>query len=429
MSRADATQPFGWNSIEELSKRYLGALPSPAVLDVLKKTENRRPEVRNFVERMFRLGEIARLRATDITAFEAMGLDMLHSILPGAWGDLVPPVTAPNRHTRINDYLRSNPWITNQRGTVLLEMGCGFPPVTAVDAAGAFPDWQILAADPCFDEYLVYDERGNYACMNGLGEVRFFTSAPSNMAEFLSLLQDREKTLNRFHELFESLKRASPEPNGARLIHQPLRTYERANLTFLQGGIGTETPQADIIRCFNVLMYFDAEFRKRAEDWALRTLRPGGIFVCGFNTPGGTHPRYTVYRREPEGLVEKEFAFGIEIARTFGVAWFAMHDGDRETWQTAKLVGILRSDETFRREHDDYLDQFLEQERLLRRQPDGYLGLAPDPRSLPEAMGAYQRLLTSLERKFAPRAVDVLRRAGYEAWVNQIGCVAVKPQN
>jgi hypothetical protein len=134
-----------------------------------------------------------------------------------------------------------------------------------------------------------------------------------------------------------------------------------------------------------------------------------------------------VYRREGGSLVAKEFAFAIETVRSFGVIWFAMHENDREAWSAAKLVGILRSDEVFRKAHDEYLDQFLEEERLLRRQPDGFLGPVPNPRPFPEVMPVYQKLLRTLEGESSPRAVDVLRRAGFEAWVNSIGDVAVKP--
>ena len=435
MSTQNASDPHAWKTIEELCERHVGALPAPSVLEVLKKSESRRPEVRDFIERVFRLAGIACLRAADITAFDAMGIDLLPSVLPGAWGGAPPPVTAANRHARINTYLGSNPWFTPGKGTVLLDMGCGFPPVTAVDAAVSFPDWQVVGADPCLDEYLVYDPHGNYACMDDGGNVRFFSAGPANAAEYLALMHDRQATLKRFHDLFLSLKgllpdskeHATVELNGAKLVHHPLRTYERPNLSFIKMGVGADAPQADIIRCFNVLMYFDRDFREKAEAWALRTLRPGGIFICGFNGPGGTHARYTVYWREGDGLVAKEFAFAIETVRSFGVVWFAMHENDREAWSAAKLVGILRSDEVFRKAHDEYLDRFLEEERLLRRQPDGFLGMVPNPRPLHEAMPVYQKLLRTLEGEFSPRAVDALRRAGFDAWVNSIGDVAVKP--
>src|SRR5580698_6531739 len=44
-----------WNKVEELCDRYLGGRPSEAALQVLKKAEQQRPEVRDFVERAFRL--------------------------------------------------------------------------------------------------------------------------------------------------------------------------------------------------------------------------------------------------------------------------------------------------------------------------------------------------------------------------------------
>jgi hypothetical protein len=253
------------------------------------------------------------------------------------------------------------------------------------------------------------------------------------MAEYQSLIQNRESTLNRFRDLYASLKKHETAPestvehNGAKLIHQPLRLYQRPNLKLIRAGFGADMQPADIIRCFNVLVYFDRDFRKNAEEWALRTLRPGGIFICGFNVPTGSHSRYTVYRNESGALVPKEFAFGIEYLRNFGSPWFAMHDEEQETWSAAKLVGVLRSNETFRLAHDSFLDRFLDEERLMRRQPDGYLGASPNPRPMPEIMAVYQKLLSNLRSEFSPRAVEVLRDAGFDSWVNSVGDVAVRP--
>jgi len=52
---------------------------------------------------------------------------------------------------------------------------------------------------------------------------------------------------------------------GARLIAHPLRLYETPNLQLIQAGIGSKMPAANIVRCFNVLGFFDAAFLKTSE--------------------------------------------------------------------------------------------------------------------------------------------------------------------
>ena len=48
----------------------------------------------------------------------------------------------------------------------------------------------------------------------------------------------------------------SIEHDGARLVRNPIKSYERPNLKLMQAGLGAETPQADIVRVFNVLLLF-----------------------------------------------------------------------------------------------------------------------------------------------------------------------------
>ena len=48
---------------------------------------------------------------------------MIPRLLPGAWGNIVPPITYEDRHRQINAYLNANPWGQFPEDTVLLEMG------------------------------------------------------------------------------------------------------------------------------------------------------------------------------------------------------------------------------------------------------------------------------------------------------------------
>jgi hypothetical protein len=70
-------------------------------------------------------------------------------------------------------YLAHNPWHRPGREPVLLDLGCGFPPVTALDSATTLPGWRVIGVDPSFDRYLVYDG-DDYACFDVEGLLRFF---------------------------------------------------------------------------------------------------------------------------------------------------------------------------------------------------------------------------------------------------------------
>jgi len=429
-----------WTTIEELFDRHLGSRPSPAVLTQMKKVEKERPEVRRVVELMFRLMEISRVDPKDILPVQAWAIGVaLPGFLPDAWGGSVPPFTLENRHKRIDEYLRKTPWGSFGAGTKLLEMGCGFPPQTACDAARFHPDWRITGADPAFDEYLLYDRHGSYACLNASGELRYFHPASGNDRTFRALYEDKPATIRHFSELFQKLapqlppssdgEMASAESDGARLIRNPLRVYEAANLKLVQAGIGAEFAAMDIIRCFNVFSYFDAKFRRDAENWALRTLCPGGLFVCGHDFAYTTEARYTVYRNEDGRLAAKEFAFSIDTVRNFTIApWFSLHENGSDSWTRAKLTGLLCADDEFRSIYDARYDALIAEKRLYFRDADGCMATAPDQLPQSEWFNAQEEIQLALEREgFAERAVAVLRKSDLRAWVNEVGHVAVDP--
>jgi hypothetical protein len=177
-----------WNSIEELCGREFGKLPSPSNLSTLKRIENERPEVREVVDRIFRLMAMGRFDPADMPPTLAWVLAfMISGVLPSAWGGSIPPWTFEGRHHLIDAYLIANPWMKWEAGGVFLEMGCGFPPLTAVDAAQRFPDWQVIGADPHFDPYVLFDDEGNYACLDLRGAVRFFHAGVNDFTKYIAL--------------------------------------------------------------------------------------------------------------------------------------------------------------------------------------------------------------------------------------------------
>jgi len=351
---------------------------------------------------------------------------------------MVPPVTSPNRHARIDTYLRSNPWASFSAGTVLLDVGCGFPPQTSIDAPKSFPDWQIIGVDPAFDEYVLYDEDGHYACFDASGRVRYFQPGLASPATWMALLGDPEATRRRFSEAFAQLVPRLPADDGRpssveherkRLLRHPVQSYETSNLKFIQAGFGSAVPQADVVRCFNVLMYFDADFRRNAEQWLATVLRPGGLFVCGVNASATAEARYSVYRHEGGRMVEKEFAFGVENVRPFNwVAWMSLHDHERETWRLAEMVAILRSDPEFLRDYNARPDSLLQEHRLLVREESGFLGMPEDGLSPAQYFIANAEIGSHMQVEFTERAAAVLNRTGLHAWRNSAGHVAVGPR-
>ena len=421
-----------WNTVEELCDRYLGGRPSEAALQVLRSAEKQRPEVRDFVERAFRLMAISKFDPRDFSPFVSRFFTVIApGILPGAWGGMVPPFTLPGRHRKIDAYLRSNPWADFEPGTVMLDIGCGFPPQTSIEAAEAFSEWRIVGVDPTFEQYLLYDERENYACLDRTGNVRYFQA--SRPEEFLPLYSDRDRTIQHFSQAFAQLLSSLPaddgtlstaERDGRRLVRNPLSAYERPNLKFVQGGFGsTGLPEAGVVRSFNVLIYYDAAFRRGAEEWVAQVLRPEGLFVCGRDDSGSLNAHYSVYRSEGGRLVEKEFAFGVETVRHS--VWFALHDGERETWRLAELLGILRSDREFLRDYDTRLDALLAENRMAVRDENGCLAEPPEPVDPARALPIYHEIAREIEAEFADRAVSVLQRAGLRAWRNPVGHIAV----
>ena len=421
-----------WNKIEELCDRYLGGRPSEATLQVLKNAEQQRPEVRDFVQRAFQLMAISKFDPHDLSPFVARFFTVIApGILPGACGGMVPPFTLAGRHRKIDAYLRASQWASFEPGTVMLDVGCGFPPQTSIEAAEAFPDWRVVGVDPTFEKYLLYDERENYACLDRTGSVRYFQA--TRPEEFLRLYSDRAATIQNFSQAFAQLvlnlrpddgTLSTTEQGGRRLVRNPMSTYERSNLRFVQGGFRSSgLPEAGIVRCFNVLMYYDANFRQQAEEWAARALRPGGLFICGRDDADSLNAHHSVYRNQGGRFVEKEFAFGVEMVRH--CVWFTLHDGERETWRLASLLGILRSDREFLRDYDCRLDALLAENGLAIRDEHGHVVEPPNPIEPARMMPLYHEIARDIETEFGDRAVAVLQRAGLNAWRNPVGHIAV----
>ena len=105
--------------------------------------------------------------------------------------------------------------------------------------------------------------------------------------------------------------------------------------------------------------------------------------------------------------------------------WYALHDGERETWRLAELIGVLRTDKEFLRAYDERLDALLADNRFSVRDANGCIIDHPDVSDLAKQLPAYVAIAETMQAEFTDRAVSTLRRKGLNAWRNSVGHVAV----
>jgi SAM-dependent methyltransferase len=407
---------------------------SPSVLTELRGLTGAEADSQRLADRAFRLMRAAGSKPADLTLLTAwmIGFSVPRTV-PSAWSGTVPPVTLAGRHRKLDEYVAGSPWHQPADDGVFVDLGCGFPPFTTIDTARRLADWRVVGVDPAFGRYLVYDVHNAYACFDENHRLRYYQAGNFD--------PDSAATKARFHGLLERLLPLLPDGDSGepcevadehgRLVRDPLSRYVNGNLELLPGGIGDFTMDAgaDVIRCMNVFMYFDHPFRMAALDWVANLLRPGGLFICGSNWTDSASSRYTVYRKEEDRLVAREFAISIENVRPIELApWYALHDDNLENLANAHAVGIIRADDEFRRRFDDRLDALLTKLGVCARGPDGYLGGAPEGMPAEELAQCSSVLASQLDDEgFVDEAVAVLRRAGLDAWRNHVGHVAMRP--
>ncbi len=429
------------NLIERLNRTYFDGQLSPVAMEALSGLPQQSAEVQAFVERICKYMTKAHFGAVNFSDSLAFIIGtIVPGLLPGAWGGKVPPLTHPGRHEKIDAYIDNTPWRETTAEPTLLDIGCGFPPDTTVETAARLPSYRIMGLDPLLPYYIVYDEKGDYATFDQEGTLEYFQAGIPDAERYAALLQDAAATAMRFTQLQRQLLAALPagdaetlatvEQDGAKLVKYVIGEYERPNLSFRRGRIGdSDVSDLDVVRCFNVLMYFDRAFRQQTVDWAASVLKPGGVLLCGTNYVFSIESRYTAYRREGERLVAREFAFGIENIRPYitPVPWYSLHDDEYDAGMLAGLVGTLRSDETFRQDFDTRLDQLLAEHDLFVRDEAGYLRYAREGVT-PEVMRLAGDVAEQLDREgYVERAVAVLQQSGYTAWRNCVGHIAIDP--
>ena len=425
-------------SFNSLVEQYLGSRLPDRLADGVCFPELP-SEAQNFILRMLALMQQAAYPPTDFTdVLTRMLSGMIPNMLPCAWGGQIPPLTMPGRHQKFDAYVAGQSWPVTDTPPVFIDIGCGFPPVTTMDTARYFPNWQIIGVDRFFAPYVVHDRTGNYACFDRKGEFQYFQSRQDQGGQ--ELYANADQTRKRFEKIFSDLKPSltgiddsrseTVEKNGRKLIKNHIRDFEADNLVFKEADIGAvQLAPARIVRCMNVLIYFSPQRRKETLSLLGDLLEDDGILIAGTNG-NNLQARYTVYRKETNDLpTPVEFSFSPDNLRSFGVMpWFTIHENDPEAFLLAELTGKLRGDRQFWPAFTQRFDDLLEQFGVCRRGGDGFLNLIGTELSVSVLIQKMRSLWQQINSEgYLQEAVGVLRQNGYKAWNNPVGDISVQP--
>ena len=236
-------------------------------------------------------------------------------------------------------------------------------------------------------------------------------------------------TKNRFELLLNELL-DKPNTDGLpRLEINPIKKYEKGNLSFVKGGIGEAAINSkDVIRCFNVLYYFKDNFFENALKWFAEKTNDGGIVLIGGDWAASTECYYNVYQKIHDRLINREFAFSLDnICPISIVTWYTNHDDDRQKPELVKYISIIRKDKSFMDAFYNFHDAQRMKYEICPRNDQGYCGDINTPMSPQELWGRVRTMLDELNNAgFNKKAVDVLNNAGLKARVNEVGHIAVE---
>jgi len=358
------------------------------------------------------------------------------SMLPAAWGGRIPPLTSRGRHSKLDAYVHHQIQPADRERPLFIDLGCGFPPMTAVDTAQFLPGWSVCGVDRSFHHYVLYDADGRYACFNRDGTFQYIQSPGKPLND------TPEEIKARFQALFAELRPLLKPPHdgrsatvakgGCRLIADHVRDFERENLTFVKADIdGLQLPPARFVRCMNMLLYFPRDARQKMLSAMAARLDENGLMMTGFNHPFGIYARYTLYARDAAGARPCEFAFSMDNLRPLGIGpWLTLVDDDREAALLADLTRAVREDRHFWSDFTCRVDSLRTQLGIGTRGPDGFLQFTAETQAAPPM--AVVEKTTALWRQmaaegYAEGAAAALGRVGCEAWINAVGDIAVRP--
>jgi hypothetical protein len=187
-----------------------------------------------------------------------------------------------------------------------------------------------------------------------------------------------------------------------------------------------ELPPAGVVRCCNMLLYFDRTFRSQALHHLAGLLEPNGLLVSGTDWVQTTEARYFTYRKQNDALAGGEFNFSLDNVAPLGILpWYTLHDDDVELELLMDLVGMLRADRRFMAGFMERSDTLRAELNLMPRGEDGhYVPVLPEVSPGQLWMEA-ARLGDTLGEEFGEEAVAVLARQGLDARINDVGHVAI----
>ena len=395
------------------------------------------PDAKSVALRLLELMKRSGCAATEFNAQMAWLLAAVTpSMLPAAWGGRIPPLTAPGRHRKLDTYVHHQIRPADNGRPLLIDLGCGFPPVTAVDTAKFLPDWSVCGVDRSFHRYVLYDTDGRYACFNRNGVFQYIQSPGKPLNDIPEAVRVRFQSL--FADLLPLLdpprdgRSTSVAKDGCQLIADHVRDFERKNLTFVKADIDAlQLPPARFVRCMNMLLYFPKDERERMLAAMGARLDEDGLMMTGFNHPFGIYARYAVYAKDAAGIHPREFAFSIDNLRPLGIGpWLTLVEDDREAALLADLTGAIRADRIFWSDFTRRVDALQAQFEIGTRDPDGFLQFTEEARMASplvvtqKTTALWQQMATE---GYAAAAVAALERTGYKAWINAVGDIAVRP--
>jgi len=343
----------------------------------------------------------------------------------------IPSLSMPGRHARLDEYVANAMGQTPGR---ILDIGCGCPPWPTIETGARFPATEVIGVDFRWPAFLLEDGAGLRAFFGEDRRLQYlFTDAALRVRSQAPDVLERS-AVERFERLLRVLEaeghdeaRATIEADGARLTREPMHTYERENVRFVNGAIGSATvPKAAVIRCMNVMPYLGSARQTEALQWMGQNLEQGGLAIVGCNFAASTDQRYRVYRREGDWLAERELCFGVDWLRPVtAITWVAL-EGDVDPSAVASWTRVVRSDEVFAKRLDARFDALLSEHGLLERSPNGILepiGSARGPNDLGRTMAA---IATELDGEgYVASAASIIEASGTRARRNEIGDLAV----
>ncbi len=396
-------------------------------------------DVQDFITRMLILMQKAHFPVTDFTPSLIWQLgNIIPGFLPCAWRGMVPPLTLSKRHAKIDAYVSKHIFPDRLTSPVFVDIGCGFPPITTMESAATLSEWRVFGVDQSFSDYLLHDREGNYACFNEQGEFEYFQPRFSRVG--VRMYQNSAEVQSRFKKIFDELQlllssktgqaNETIDKDGYKLIHHPIRNYEAPNLSFVESKLeDVQTPPAHIIRCMNTLLYFKPETQQHMLVKLGSQLADGGMLIVGSNLMNGASCRYTVYKREGAFVVPIEFALTVDNLGPFNVMpWYTLHDNDPEAMQLADMIHQLRANQSFWPGFTKRLDHLMEHYGLFQRDGEGFFHAPEDEHLAADFSERVSHMWRQIEEEgLTNEAVDALQCAGYTAWKNPVGDIAIQP--